>query len=475
MAVTIEDVEKLEFSQAGRLTITPDLDEVFVKKLRTSLARGREYLLSRQKLVRFQAEESTEKGPKVVELVLLDAFLAFSDPGLEKRPLIADVGVSSELISLLRTTDCLDTAIMAYFALKLHGYDPGMEFMHLARLRIAELGGPNGASETTKLLLALFGQMPFPQITRSKKRKNPAIALLATLQPQRRISPMLGVKELFRESPKKSCGKSIFDRIFHQRALKTAESNFWNNLKSTNPPVFWDKIALLGLGQYEKYLETIENCVSKPRFSTKSPQQHNGSWNSDLGETCGILTGLLEHGTSPDDLSVTSALNWILAEQNLDGGWGENADPSNPKMTARSLLTLLEAGIHDHPGVYRGVKYLLDVQEVKGNWTNRSGDESSGIDFETSLLVLATIERYTANLKIADFEISLGKKSCPARPNLRLFAPETPEKSNVQIRNDQLNRSDFDEKVRLRLFSPPGLERSEAPRPEKSRLRIFRG
>lgn len=88
------------------------------------------------------------------------------------------------------------------------------------------------------------------------------------------------------------------------------------------------------------------------------------------------------------------ALNWVLAMQNSDGGWGafdkdndaeflchvpfadHNAmiDPSTPDITGRVLEALghwgYEAG---HPAVDRAVKYVRKHQETDGSWFGRWG------------------------------------------------------------------------------------------------------
>ncbi|WP_370943782.1 prenyltransferase/squalene oxidase repeat-containing protein [Amycolatopsis sp. cg5] len=56
---------------------------------------------------------------------------------------------------------------------------------------------------------------------------------------------------------------------------------------------------------------------------------------------------------------------WLLANQNADGGWGPG---STAEDTAWALLGLLGAGAHGHPAVARGVEWLTRNQRPDGLW-----------------------------------------------------------------------------------------------------------
>jgi squalene-hopene/tetraprenyl-beta-curcumene cyclase len=92
--------------------------------------------------------------------------------------------------------------------------------------------------------------------------------------------------------------------------------------------------------------------------------------------------------------AIDRGLQWLLAMQNNDGGWGafdrnnnrevlcyvpfadHNAmiDPSTPDLSARVLEAFGKLGLRlGHPAVDRGVAYLRRTQEADGSWFGRWG------------------------------------------------------------------------------------------------------
>jgi len=96
----------------------------------------------------------------------------------------------------------------------------------------------------------------------------------------------------------------------------------------------------------------------------------------------------------PTYAAAQRAINWVLAMQNRDGGWGafdrdnddeflcrvpfadHNAmiDPSTPDLAGRVLEALAGWGIRrGHPAVERAISYIRNTQEADGAWHGRWG------------------------------------------------------------------------------------------------------
>ncbi|HEX7125361.1 MAG TPA: squalene--hopene cyclase [Thermodesulfobacteriota bacterium] len=113
-------------------------------------------------------------------------------------------------------------------------------------------------------------------------------------------------------------------------------------------------------------------------------QEPDGSWYGRWGVnylygTWSVLAGLAAIGEPMDQPYVRRAVDWLLARQRADGGWGESCASyeaegrdaealSTPSQTAWALLGLLHAGMARHPAVARGVDYLVATQRPDGTW-----------------------------------------------------------------------------------------------------------
>ena len=113
-------------------------------------------------------------------------------------------------------------------------------------------------------------------------------------------------------------------------------------------------------------------------------QEPDGCWFGRWGVnyvygTGSVLPALQAIGEKMDQPSVLQAVDWLVAHQNDNGGWGESCasyvDPtlrgsgeSTASQTAWALISLLAAGEVDHTATQRGLAYLASTQREDGAW-----------------------------------------------------------------------------------------------------------
>jgi squalene-hopene/tetraprenyl-beta-curcumene cyclase len=121
-----------------------------------------------------------------------------------------------------------------------------------------------------------------------------------------------------------------------------------------------------------------------------------GRWGVNLTYGIGsVLPGLEAVGEDMSAAYVRRSVDWLIAHQNEDGGWGERIEgyydpawrgrgPSTPSQTAWALLGLLAAGVVDHPATHAGVEYLVRTQTDAGGWDEA---EFTGTGFPTDFMI----------------------------------------------------------------------------------------
>ncbi|MBV9841980.1 MAG: squalene--hopene cyclase [Sphingomonadaceae bacterium] len=114
-------------------------------------------------------------------------------------------------------------------------------------------------------------------------------------------------------------------------------------------------------------------------------QEAEGSWWGRWGVnyiygTWSALCALNAAGVDPQHRMMRKAVDWLVAIQNEDGGWGEGCESyaldrqrheklmSVASQTAWALLGLMAAGEVDHPAVTRGIAWLQQHQGEDGLW-----------------------------------------------------------------------------------------------------------
>jgi len=161
-------------------------------------------------------------------------------------------------------------------------------------------------------------------------------------------------------------------------------------------------------------------------------QEADGSWYGRWGMnyiygTWSVLCAFNAAGVDAGSHEVQKAVQWLLAIQNSDGGWGEDGEsyrldykgykpaPSTASQTSWALLGLMAAGEIDHPAVERGIAYLMARQNDDGFW---SEDRFTATGFPrvfylryhgySKFFPLWTLARF-ANLKAANVKsVSVG-------------------------------------------------------------------
>ena len=107
-----------------------------------------------------------------------------------------------------------------------------------------------------------------------------------------------------------------------------------------------------------------------------------------------VVEALRAVGVAADDPAIARAIDWLLAKQKRDGGWGEHwkscvtdvyveHPQSQAAMTAWALLALMEALPPTHAAVARGIDCLRGLQRSDGQWPRQA---QSGVFFSTALL-----------------------------------------------------------------------------------------
>jgi squalene-hopene/tetraprenyl-beta-curcumene cyclase len=113
-------------------------------------------------------------------------------------------------------------------------------------------------------------------------------------------------------------------------------------------------------------------------------QETDGAWFGRWGVNYiygigAVLPALASVGVDMAQQRVRRAVNWLLAHQNDDGGWGESPasyvspllrgmGDSTASQTAWALLGLIAAGDQFGDSARRGVEYLVRTQSQDGTW-----------------------------------------------------------------------------------------------------------
>jgi len=122
--------------------------------------------------------------------------------------------------------------------------------------------------------------------------------------------------------------------------------------------------------------------------------EFENEWYPDTDDTAEVILALLRAGLPAEHGAIRRGVDWLLAMQSADGGWGafdvdndravmtqlpvcdfgEVIDPPTEDVTAHVVEALVAAGLpRDHAAVRSGVEYLWRTQREDGSWWGRWG------------------------------------------------------------------------------------------------------
>ena len=157
-------------------------------------------------------------------------------------------------------------------------------------------------------------------------------------------------------------------------------SDFGEALDPPSVDVAAHVVEMLGKLGYEKDLVALRQGYEYIRSEQESDGPWFGRWGVNyIYGTGAVLPALEAIGEDMGQPYVRQSVDWVVAHQNPDGGWGESCGsyvdaafkgvgPSTASQTAWALLALLAAGEVGHPATEGGVRYLMDTQLEDGSW-----------------------------------------------------------------------------------------------------------
>ena len=256
----------------------------------------------------------------------------------------------------------LNVSVESYLALKIARHGSLDEPLRRAVLCIRRLGGAAACSGETRLLLALFGQIPYTRVPSagalSSRNRPPTRSWLRRLEATVPLEAEEGIRELFLGRPRRS---SVFE------LLKTAAG--------------WIADALC------RPTRNSSRCRSKARrvlcslMMSLRGGDDDGPGASELLRRVFLLHAL-GRSDGPAWRRCWKALSRLAVDDESGEGFYFLPNASRARGTAETLHTLQEAGLDTrHPDVARATASLL-----------LSGNRWDSFDDETRLAILAALE-----------------------------------------------------------------------------------
>ncbi|PXV60352.1 squalene-hopene/tetraprenyl-beta-curcumene cyclase [Dyella jiangningensis] len=139
-------------------------------------------------------------------------------------------------------------------------------------------------------------------------------------------------------------------------------------------------LAFLGVLGRPQDQSAIARCIDYLRDAQQPDGSYWGRWGTNyIYGTWSVLAGLALVGQDMRQPWIRKSVDWLIARQHADGGWGEtndsyfdaalrgtNAGISTAHSTAWAVLGLLAAGEQAAEATRRGIHWLLDHQQAQG-------------------------------------------------------------------------------------------------------------
>ncbi len=338
----------------------------------------------------------------------------------------------------------LSASVKAYFALKLVGVPADDPDMVRAREWVLAAGGAQGCNSFTRFYLALLGQIPYdecpsvpPELALIPSWLNFSLAamsawtrtivvplsIMSAYQPVRRLSPEVGIAELFRDDLPRTAGRKgpffswsnfflglnrvlkwadrLLPRPWRQQGTSAAHRWMLDHFENSDglgaifPPMITTVVALECLG-YERdsapvqwAWRQLEDLLIEEDGKVRVQPCVSPIWDT------AIATIALADAKLPDfhpallravrwllDKEVRGGGDWQVRRKGVEpGGWHfQFNNESYPDIddTAMVLLALQRTSLAEGPEVkaatQRGVNWLLALQNRDGGWAAFDAD-----------------------------------------------------------------------------------------------------
>lgn len=173
-------------------------------------------------------------------------------------------------------------------------------------------------------------------------------------------------------APDPSTSISMSEAVKYLSSLQAQDGTFCHNPVST-------AIAFLALSLVAPRSRTRKRCLQVLLDS----QQPEGTWRfctSSVWDTSLTVRSFRGHSRFRDR-ALAPAVEFLVNNQNEDGGWGFHADVESDNDTTSCVLLALRDHLQaSHPAITRSIQYLLRWQRPDGLWNTWQSDDDRPVD-----------------------------------------------------------------------------------------------